>query len=519
MHEKERRGFMFSNLRVSGLASGIDTESIIKDLMRAHRIQMDKLVKNRQILEWQQEDYRELNNKIRALRDKAFDMRLQGTYLAKSANSSNETVLVASAGGSAVEGSYSVQVTQLAKSAYVSSSVDIAPYQKTLAEQFGISGEIKFTITNDGIKDSNGNSISMEFTFNTETQSINDIVNEINNWKNEDGIGLGIKASYDKNLNRFFLQTTSTGADQVIKLTDDNDFFKTHLKLDYDDLYNGTGVKGEDSHITFNGAEFTFSSNTVTVTGITMNLRSEGMATISVSRDNEKIFNTIVDFINTYNETIKAISDELYEKRYKDYLPLTDEEREQLTEKQIEQWEEKARSGLLRRDPLLYSITSKMRLTMSAVVPGVNSVEGFNSLDDIGITTTADYMSGTLVIDEDKLRKAIEDDPEGVMNLFTKSAEEYSEMGLAQRLYRDATSGITALIDKAGLGSSYSQVDDSFIGQEIADINKRIESWEERLAKIEDRYWKQFTAMEKAIQRLNFQSMWLLQQFNVYGNY
>jgi len=84
-----------SGLRIGGLASGIDTDSIIKDLMKAQRIPVDKLKQNKQVFQWQQEGYREINNSLRAFRDKVFNMKLQATYLAKKAASSNEAAFTA----------------------------------------------------------------------------------------------------------------------------------------------------------------------------------------------------------------------------------------------------------------------------------------------------------------------------------------------------------------------------------------------------------------------------------------
>ncbi len=501
---------MSFNMRVGGLASGMDIDQIVKDLMRAERVKVDKLTQNRQILEWQQEFYREINNKLRTLRDLSFNMRLQGTYLGKKASSSNEALISASGSASAINGVYDVTVEQLAKGVFVASEGDIAEYKATLAEQFGIEAEqLKFSIANNGV--------TAEFEISTD-KSIFELVSEINNWQNEDGVGLGIKVVYDQGLNRFFMQTTGTGKEQSITVSgDDAGFFNEHLKLTplFDTDGSSVTLTGQDAIIDFNGSKFQFSSNTVSVAGITLNLKGEGSATVTIAQDTEAVFDAIVKFINTYNETITAISDKLYERRYKDYPPLTDEQREQLSEEQQKKWEEKARSGILRNDPLLSSILTKMRMTMSAVVSGVKGEDPIDRLSDLGIKTTADYMSGKLVIEnEDKLRQAIQDDLEGVMNLFTKSSDVYEEMGIARRLYQDVNSGINALIDKAGSSNSYSQVDDSFIGKAIKNIDKDIDRWEQRLKQIENRYWTQFTLMEKYINQMNQQSMWLAMQFS-----
>ncbi|NPV72550.1 MAG: flagellar hook-associated protein 2 [Pelotomaculum sp.] len=505
-----------SSLRIGGLASGIDTDSIIEELMKAKRIPLQKLEQNKQILLWQQEDYRELNTSLRTFRDKVFSMKLQATYMTKKAVSSNESAVGASAGTGAVPGIYSVTVNQLAAGVSVGSQAGLPDEAngsggtKSLADQFfgGVVKDISFTLE--------GSKGSKTFTFNTGTDNIYSVVSAIN------AAGLGISASYDATLNRFFLTTTSTGAAAKIKVTNDTDDFladaagaggsKLKLLLKND----GTVYAGQDAVFSFgDAAGLTSSTNTVTVNGITLTLKQGGGAssTVTVSNDTDAVFNAIKDFVSAYNDLIGKINGKLSETRYSDYLPLTDEQRKELTDEQEKKWEEKARSGLLRNDSLLESIVIKMRMTMSAVVPGLSAGEGYNSLAGIGITTGSYSEKGKLYIDEDKLKEALQKDPEGVMNLFTKSSDVYSEKGIAARLYDDVNNGITLISEKAGSDSSYTSVDNSAIGRRIKQIDEEIDRMEDRLAEMEDRYWRQFTALEQAVSRMNAQSAWLFQQF------
>lgn len=508
-----------SNLRIGGLASGIDTDSIIEDLMRAHRIPVQNLEQDKQILEWQQEDYREINTSLRTFRDTVFNMKLQSTYLAKNASSSNESVLTATAASTAVQGSYTVTVTQLAEGVSVASTGELSDEASggttlKLADQFaGLPATLTFSLT--------GSEGSMDFSFDTASKTIYDVVAEIND------ADLGITASYDGTLNRFFLNTTTTGTDAVINVTADPDKFLSGdgtgndntLKLK---LVTGNNT-GQDATFNFgDAAGLTSATNNVTVNGVNLTLKAGGTATVTVTNNTDAVFDAIVDFIDKYNTTVETITDKLYEERYSDYKPLTDEQREQLTDDQINQWIKKARSGLLRHDTILSSIYSSIRMTMSATVNvGGYVVNGqtvySDSLAAIGITTTEDYMSGTLVINETKLREVVEQDPQGVLDLFTKSDDDYSQKGIALRLYDDINNAMESIIDKAGSDTAYSLVDNSFIGKEIQDIDERIETLEERLQQMEDRYWRQFTAMEKAIQQMNAQSMWLMQQFGTGG--
>lgn len=513
---------MFSNMRIGGLATGMDIHSIVEDMMRLHRLPVQKLEQNKQILEWQREDYRDINMALRSFRDTAFDMRLQSTYLAMNASSSDKNVLTSTANAEALPGSYQVQVTQLAtgvlkgSQSAVDSVMDEDGKIKTLAQQFyaGEGGEeppeISFTLGN--------GEQTKEFRFDTDSQTIYDVVSAIND------ANLGIRASYDTASDRFFLATTATGSAQEIKVTegegqnflsgigekDGKDVAANKLNLM---IESGVSYAGENAQYSFGditGLES--STNKVTLNGITMELKGTGESTIAVSNNTEAVFDSIVKFINEYNDLVDKVSGKLYEARPKGYSPLMEEQRNQLTDKQIDQWIEKSRVGLLRNDPILSSMHTQMRFTMSAIVSTGSSE--YSRLSAIGITTTVDYMSSKLVINEDRLRQAIENDPEGVMRLFTHNpeSEEYNQMGIARRLYVDLNNAMQQVSEKAGLANEYSQSDDSLIGKRILNIEKEIDDKNRRLDMLQERYWTQFTAMEKAVQQMNQQSAWLAQQ-------
>lgn len=333
-----------------------------------------------------------------------------------------------------------------------------------------------------------------------------------------------VRASYDATVDRFFLTTSETGDDQQLKLVDNE--LSRLLKLtngngnidtsaDVSDFPSGVIASGgQNAHVVIDDLSYTeYTSNQVTLNGVTYNLHDTSATniTVTVQRDTDSIYNAVVNFIEKYNEIVGTVEDKLSEKRYRDYkYPLSDVEREKLTDKQIDQWIEKARSGMLRNDQTLSTFRNKFRTTMSAAVPGATN--GINSLAAVGITTTIDYWSAKLEYKEDALRKAIESNPQGVMEMFTKQADDYNDKGIAQRLYDDLTGAINTIIDKAG-GSGFEVADNSVLGKRIGDYEDDIKDWEDRLKMMEDRYYRQFTAMEKAINQMNQQSAWLMQQF------
>ena len=265
-----------------------------------------------------QEDYRAINKQLFSLRESVFSLKLQGTFNVKSAFSSNEDIVQVSAGGNALNGTYKIAVKQLAEGAFKTSSAPLGSTDdySTLSTQFeGLKGEIKFSIND------------QEFTVNTETESIYDLMNKINK------ADIGVQASYDRNLDRFFLSTMGTGENAQIEIVGgayqseegEKNFFEDILNID-------TGVvKGKNAEFTLNGAEFTMASNEFTINGINYSLKGvspEGPggepvpASVSVKSDTDKIFDTIMDFVNLYNETIDKINGKLFEKYYRDYPPL-----------------------------------------------------------------------------------------------------------------------------------------------------------------------------------------------------
>jgi len=482
--------------RVPGLASGMDIDSIVSDLMKVHRIPLDKMFQEKQRLEWKKEAYREINSRLSNLRELAFNLKLQRTFNAKKAETSNAAVVEVSAGTGAADGVYSITVEKLAKGAYLASesSIGLESESSTLAS-LGLSKEKEYAFT------INGEKISVNAD-----ETISDLVRKINS------AGVGVIASYDKNFDRLFLSTTSTGSSAKIEIKDANGnakalFAALKIELDTDGTLK---VTGEDAEFYINGVKLTNSSNTFTLNGVTFTLKGTSQTDtetlVTVGTDVDAVYKSIVDFVNAYNEVISHINGKLTEPYYRDYPPLTDEMRKELDEDQIEEWTERAKSGLLRSDSLLIGITSGMRTALSSYIR-----EGsFKSLSEIGITTGGYQERGKLYVNEAKLKQAISENLQGVMDLFTNSTN-----GIGTKVYDEIVRGITLITEKAGTSGI---ADNSELGRKIRALDERMDEYEERLEMIENRYWNQFTVMEKMINEMNYQSLWLTQQFGMWSS-
>ncbi|UAL47006.1 flagellar hook-associated protein 2 [Sutcliffiella horikoshii] len=343
-----------------------------------------------------------------------------------------------------------------------------------------------------------------EFNFHADT-TMDEMVSKIN------ASSIGLTAFYDEYNGGLVLSKREAGNfnDAGREIEFQGAFLTGVMNLDQSNENGGTAAS-----VTINGVTTQRNSNTFTINGVTFNLK-ENMApgesaNINVANDTDQTFNAIKDYITKYNELIEKINGKTGEPVYRDYKPLSDEEKEALSEKQIEQWEEKARSGLLRNDSILSSGLGKMR---SALYENVSGLTGqYDQLAQLGITTSSNYRDkGKLIIDEDKLKSAIANDPNSVMQMFTSNGENGTGLGIARKLRDAAESTISGIEARAGNASRTAQ--QFTIGRELLNVDQRISAFERRMQTVEERYWRQFTAMEKAIGQSNQQSTQLMSQF------
>jgi len=476
-------------IRFSGIASGLDTENIIKSLMKIEQMKVDRQFQQKTLLEWKRDEYRNINNKLRTFREQnVFNLKLQGTFLgAKKVSSTDESALSATASSNTLEGSYTVTINQLAKAA----SFTATPVENGLLS----SGKTEASFTINGGEGTEDVTITVG-----EDDTVASVVAKINANSSKSGV----QAMYDKNLNKLFLTSTSTGEKAAINITDGDEDLISNLGLTTGNL--GTGQNAE---IIFNGATLTFASNQISLYDINMTLKKAGETVdITVNKDVDSVVQQIKSFVEQYNAIMEDIGTKLSEKRYRDYPPLTDAQKEEMKEKEIEKWEEKARSGLFRADSLLSSIFNSLRMTVGGVV---ETGSKYKTLDSIGITTSSNWKdNGKLYIDEEDLSKALTEDMEGVMKLFNNDSEEPNAVGIARKLDEMLLGHMESIASTAG--RNVAGADESYLGREIARMEKNLDDMEDRLIRIEEKYWEQFTAMEKALQQMQSQSNWLAVQ-------
>lgn len=264
-------------------------------------------------------------------------------------------------------------------------------------------------------------------------------------------------------------------------------------------------VKASDSEILLNGAKMTSSSSTVSVNGLSIELTGLTKAgeplTFSVSSDTDAVYNTIKNFFTEYNALMKEMN-ELYDAdTAKGYEPLTSEQKKEMSDDDIKLWEDKIKASLLRGDSSLGSVRSAMRNTMMSQVTYNGKTY---SLASFGICTSTDYTEGGLyhiygdaddsvyADKDDKLKKALEEDPDAVVNVLSDI------FGNLRKTMSDKMAG-------SKVSSTQTFYSDIKMKDDIKDYEKQIKEWETKLADMEDAYYRKFTAMETALAKLQSQ--------------
>ncbi|MBO8157629.1 MAG: flagellar hook-associated protein 2 [Bacillaceae bacterium] len=498
-------------MRIGGLASGMDIDTIVEDLMKAERIPLTKMEQDKTWLTWQRDAYRDVNSLLLELDQMALDMRLSKTYNSKNTISSNESAVTAVSSSSASVGNYTIDVQSLATAAINVSANQISGTTKidpsdTLANQDTNFANNPLTYGDLTITtyDKDGNPQTATINVSSD-KSLNQVLNDITE------AGVGVRAFYDENADKVVIERTETGdfntSGAEIEFSGAASTFMTqNLQID---SVNETG--GTNATFVYNNAlTISTTENQYTLNGITFNFHdtTTTAAKISVNNDVDHAVEKITEFVGKYNEIIGELNDRLNEKRYRDYKPLTEEQKEEMEEREIELWEEKAKSGLLRSDSILSGGLFEMRQAWYSVV---DTGDDYTHLSEIGIETSSNYLDGgKLIIDEDELRKALTEDPEAVQKLFSNDVSGDSR-GLINRLEDAMEKTMNRIEERAGKGAQ--TLETYTMGRRLKDLDERIDAFEDRLIDIENRYWNQFTAMEKAIQRMNQQSMYLMQQF------
>ena len=629
-----------STTRITGLM-GLDTDSLVQQLMQAERIPLDSLYQKRTLVEWKRDAYREVINRLRGLKSTFFDIVNRSSYILSasaikvlSARTGSNTYLEVSANADAQIGTHQVKVIQLATgdtaisrdpvsrsiTGKVSENLNLAGksilvnldgvsreialedyslnensenyivtrLQDSLDKAFGEgklvvgfeSGQLTIGTTGGatrvtvdkpasgaqsglealGLSAGDSNRIKLgdtlenlqdklnlplEFNENGEvqfsingklitakkTETLSKVLDRINNTTEAN-----VTIKYDELSDKLTLASKVLGQGDNLIVEDIGGNFLAAFGLS-DDRADRT--EGQDARIIINGTqEVVRSTNQFTINGVSYNLKaahpedSDGEQ-VTLELDVDKAYENIKSFIDKYNELIDYLNGKLNEKYDRDYPPLTDAQKKEMKDSDIENWEKVAKTGLLRNDDIIRRMVTAMRTAMYEPVEGSSL-----TMKDIGIGTTSYLDGGRLTIDEAKLREALRNNPDEVAKLLngvdpdnktysrTATAEQrksrYPKSGIFQRIsdilednisiYRDSNGNKGTLLEKAGIEGDIT-FNDNLLNDELKNYDKRISALTEKLIAKEEYYYRQFTALERYLAQMNAQSAWLMTQF------
>lgn len=605
---------LWSNNRMSGLMSGLDTESLVKSMAANTKNRLNTKKQKLQTLQWKQEAYRSSISKISDFQKKFLDWGSDTSIKANSvmnkykAESTNDKLAV-SANSSATPATYYISASTAASAAQVKSAGSISTDRINLDFSKNVDGKeytvqmtyngttrdvtfkgstdadtakanfldaanntfkdiktdaqgfefkdgtstLVFNNANDGIRHTfsikyNSEAVGLsntvgstmgtttklsdaafntalngdkfEFSINGEkftfekSSTVGDVINAINK------ADIGVKASFSTMTQSFKLESTETGTAGKLNIEQTNGNLLNSLFNSSDD-FTKKDAYGKNGTITIstdgeNYTTYTSASNEYSFDGTTFNIAKlgnfdssvEGVdeITVTTEKDTSSIKDTVIKFIDAYNQLLDDVYGEIQTSRPKKngsyYDPLTDEQEEEMKSDEIEKWNNEAKKGLLYQDNYLTTFVSSIRGTMSSA-----KVDGF-TLYDLGISLATDWKSnGKLVVDEDKLENAINTYGDKVTSFFVDS-----DKGLAATLNNEIDRAISTRDKKVGYLSGIAGIEntttekDNALYSQINNMQTLINNLQTRYENEMERYWKQFTTLETYMSNMQSQS-------------
>lgn len=572
--------------------SGLDIESLVKMGMMNKQNQYDKMYQTQLKQTWVKEAYNTVYTDVKAFKESMSTFKMQSNMSAMQATSSNNDVVSVTANGAAAAMNHKITVEQVASNAYLmtangkkieraNTSAANSAYLKDVlfsgdATKTTVDGQTSYLVKNgttgknDTFKgsdvaisievqdsdevDSDGKPVThkVEFTYDQifgDNKTLNDLATAFSN------SGANVQGGYDNVNDSFSLYNKTSGSANKIGLKATNETSKELLNklhlASYDGQNNTLGsaitfetdkmnvaATGTNAKATIDGKTYESDTNKLNVANVIYNFNgvsaknADGTyqaSTISVSQDTDKIVDNVKKFVETYNTLIDSLNTKYREEKNTDYKPLTKKQESEMTESQINKWNEKAKSGLLYHDNNIYSIISDMREALYTEVDAVDTVltdargnkYSYNSMSSIGITSSTNQ--GHITLDEEKLKKALTEDPDCVYQLFASdqdstyisgstnknqsdtytSKSDYLNTGIANRLYNSMTTNIRNLESYAG--TSKETDDESYLGKLITNMNTKMTSFQTLMKSYESKLYKKYDAMEVALSKLGTQ--------------
>ncbi|WP_026498574.1 flagellar filament capping protein FliD [Butyrivibrio sp. WCD2001] len=539
-------------MRITGLASGLDTESIITELTKVQSNKVDKIKSDQKKHDMKMDKWKELNKKVVNFYNKTLsNLRFDSSFVKKTTTVSDESAVTVTTSGNAMNSNQKLSVNKLASSAYL-----------TGGKVTSKSGDLKATtsITNltgysstpgihkPAVLDEEGNETTPAVTDNDykgivrvrfgkapaegeedtrefvdikidADKSITEALAEFKEAKSASGYGLN--ASFDAKQGRVYISSSESGEDQNFDIDFDHSDMRivSAMGLDYGTNEDAVHNAGEDAEITLNGAVYKSNSNTFDINGLSITAKQVASdISLQTSDDTSGIYDMVKGFLKEYNELMGEMYTLYNADDAKDYAILTKEQKDEMTDDEIEDWNKKIDEGLLSRDPTIFRVMNEMKNVMMQSFDWgeldyneekAEWVEVKTSFWSFHIATPgyfegeeADRMKWHIYGDEDdeltsgkedKLKAKIEKDPEIVCKFFkTIASDMYSKLG--------------DLMKSTDFSSAYTLYEDKQMKKQVDTYKTQLKDAQDKLGKMEDNYYNKFAQMEKAMTKLNEQT-------------
>lgn len=503
-----------STMRLSGLISGMDTESIIQQLVSAKQTKVDDAKKAQTKLEWKTTAWKDLNTKLKNLQSKYVNnMRFTSAYMKKTTSVSDSTAASIITGENAMNGVQNLKITQLAKTAYMTGGkTSLRTKTDADGDDFKLNALTKLSdlsVNNNGtaldlstgtklnIKSGDTN-VELEITADT---TISNVLTKLKE--------AGLNANFDETQQRFYISAKDSGKGNDFSITASDEIGNNVLKSLGLDSASANKIDAQNAKITLNDTEYESNTNVFSINGLTITAMKETAENVVVTTkdDVDGIYDMIKSFLKDYNSIINEM-DKLYNAdSAKGYEPLTDDEKDAMSDSEVEKYEQKIKDALLRRDSNLSTVSSALKEIMAGSV----EVNGKNMyLSDFGIETLSyftaaeneknayhingDADDSSTSGNADKLKSMISSDPDTVVSFFS---------GLFKNLYTKMSDLSKSVEGYRSYGNFY---DDKKMKSDYDDYKTKISELEEKLNDYEDKWYSKFSKMETALAKLQSNS-------------
>lgn len=476
--------------RITGLATGMDIDEMVKSMLTNEQNKIDKAEQKKQIQVWQQEVYREVITDVKGLYDKYFSATSKDyilgtkTFSTVDIKSSNSDVISAVAGTSADKVNYKFKVDKLAEPAKLQSA-------NITKDQVLSTNEQKITINGKDITIAAGSTVS-------------DIVKSINDTFSDGEV----KASYSEMTGKLTIETKETGLDSKLQFSGAL-FGQIGINPTDQSGKPLNEVTGSNSNITVFDKDGTTvlkqieeKSNNFTIDNVTytVNGTSTELVSMTSTKDTQKTVDKMKAFIEDYNKMMDKVYGLITEKKDNDYPPLTEAQKDEMSEEQIEKWEKKAKTGILKNDNELRRFLDDIKGTLFGEIQNVGI-----SLSEIGITSVSNYNKpGQIALDEDKFKKALEDDGNKVYKAVTGALDKMKEV-----TYSYAGSSSSVFAKKAGIVNT-STVTNNLFSEQIKKQEEYIKELTNKMLDKQEKLYLKFSNLESSMNSLNSQMSYLI---------